>query len=33
MAFPAAMMVTVDDLGDVTACAFVSLLQTILGGA
>ena len=32
MAFPSAMIVTVDDLPEVIACGFVSLLQTILGG-
>jgi hypothetical protein len=32
MAFPPAMIVTVDDLPEVIACGFVSLLHTIFGG-
>jgi hypothetical protein len=32
MAFPPAMIVTVDDLPEVIASGFVSLLHTILGG-
>jgi hypothetical protein len=32
MAFPPAMIVTVDDLPEAIACGFVSLLQTIFGG-